>query len=232
MTAVARRIVLLCLACALVAPAAAFAQGAFSGVVKDASGAVLPGVTVEARSPALIEGTRAVVTDSAGQYQIVDLRPGIYTLTFTLTGFSNVRRDGLELAGSRIVTIDAQLSVGGVQETVTVSGETPVVDIQSSAKQQVMSDEIIAALPAGRSHYDLAALVPVVRCRSPTARRDLRVLYLGRSVRGDGRPDPRARHGRAGRLLPARRAPAGDLRAHRHRRAAGAPKRAVVTVIG
>src|SRR5262245_66293871 len=121
MTAAARRIVLLCLACALAAPATALAQGAFAGVVKDASGAVLPGVTVEARSPELIEGTRAVVTDSAGQYQIVDLRPGIYTLTFTLTGFSNVRRDALELAGSRIVTIDAQLSVGGVQETVTVS---------------------------------------------------------------------------------------------------------------
>ena len=158
--AAARRIVLLCLACALAAPATALAQGAFAGVVKDASGAVLPGVTVEARSPALIEGTRSVVTDGNGQYQVVDLRPGTYALTFTLAGFSNVRRDGLVLAGSRIVTIDAQMAVGGLQETVTVSGETPVVDIQSSTRQQVMSDEIIAALPAGRSHYDLAALVP------------------------------------------------------------------------
>jgi len=156
----ARRIVLLCLACALAVPAAALAQGAFAGVVKDASGAVLPGVTVEARSPALIEGTRSVVTDGSGQYQVVDLRPGTYALTFTLPGFSTVRRDALELTGSRIITIDAQMSVGGVQETVTVSGETPVVDIQSSQRQQVMSDAIIAALPAGRSHYDLAALVP------------------------------------------------------------------------
>ena len=156
----ARRIVLLSLACMLAVPAAAMAQGAFSGVVKDASGAVLPGVTVEARSPALIEGARAVVTDGNGQYQIVDLRPGTYALSFTLPGFSTVKRDGLELSGARIVTIDVQLTVGGVQETVTVSGETPVVDIQSSTRQQVMSDAIIAALPAGRSHYDLAALVP------------------------------------------------------------------------
>src|SRR4029079_10437889 len=99
---------------------------------KDASGAVLPGVTVEAKSAALIEGARTVVTDGSGQYQIVDLRPGTYALTFTLPGFSTVRRDALELAGSRIVTIDAQMTVGGVQETVTVSGATPVVDIQSS----------------------------------------------------------------------------------------------------
>jgi hypothetical protein len=156
----ARRVLLLCLACALAAPVTAFAQGAFAGVVKDASGAVLPGVTVEARSPALIEGARSVVTDSNGQYRVVDLRPGVYTLVFTLTGFSSVRRDGLELTGARVVSIDAQMAVGGVQETVTVSGETPVVDIQSSQRQAVMSDEIIAALPAGRSHYDLAALVP------------------------------------------------------------------------
>jgi hypothetical protein len=156
----ARRLVLFCLACALMTPATALAQGAFAGVVKDASGAVLPGVTVEARSAALIEGARSVVTDSAGAYRVVDLRPGTYMLVFTLPGFSTVRREGLELTGSRVVNIDAQLAVGGVQETVTVTGETPVVDIQSSQRQQVMSDEIIAALPAGRSHYDLAALMP------------------------------------------------------------------------
>jgi hypothetical protein len=156
----ARRVLLLCLACALLAPATALAQGAFAGVVKDASGSVLPGVTVEARSNALIEGARSVVTDGNGQYRVVDLRPGTYTLVFTLPGFSSVRREGLELTGARVVNIDAQLAVGGVQETVTVTGETPVVDIQSSQRQAVMSDEIIAALPAGRSHYDLAALVP------------------------------------------------------------------------
>ena len=156
-----RPIALLGLVCALAAPATALAQGgAFAGVVKDTSGAILPGVTVEARSPALIEGARSVVTDGAGQYRIVDLRPGVYSLSFTLQGFSVVRREGLELTGSRVVNVDAQMVVGGLQETVTVTGETPVVDIQSSQRQQVMDDEIIAALPAGRSHYDLAALLP------------------------------------------------------------------------
>ena len=154
------RLSLLGLACALAAPVTAFAQGAFAGVVKDTSGAILPGVTVEARSPALIEGSRSVVTDGAGQYRIVDLRPGTYTLSFSLQGFSTVRREGLELTGSRVVNVDGQMVVGGLQETVTVTGETPVVDIQSSQREQVMSDELIAALPAGRSHYDLAALLP------------------------------------------------------------------------
>jgi len=155
-----RRIALLGLLCALATPVAAFAQGAFAGVVKDGSGAVLPGVTVEARSPALIEGVRSAVSDGSGQYRIVDLRPGTYTLTFTLPGFASVRREGLEMAGSRVVNIDASMSVGGVQETITVTGEAPVVDVQSTARQHVMDDEVIAALPAGRSHYDLGALVP------------------------------------------------------------------------
>jgi hypothetical protein len=132
----------------------------FAGVVRDSSGAVLPGVTVEAFSPALIEGVRSVVTNGAGQYRIENLRPGVYTVTFALPGFSMIRRERLEMAGSRVVTVDIQMTVGGVQETITVTGETPVVDIQSNQKQTVMDDEVIAALPAGRSHYDLAALVP------------------------------------------------------------------------
>jgi hypothetical protein len=141
-------------------PAAAFAQGAFAGVVRDGSGAVLPGVTVEAASPALIEGTRSVVTDGTGQYRVIDLRPGVYTITFSLAGFSTVRRENLEVTGSRVVTVDVQLSVGALTETVVVSGDPPTVDLQSTERQHVMTDEIIAALPAGRSHYDLAALIP------------------------------------------------------------------------
>ena len=156
----ARRILLLSLAFALTAPAAAFAQGAFAGVVRDASGGVLPGVTVEASSPSLIEGVRSVVTDGTGQYRVVDLRPGIYTITFTLTGFSTVRRENLELSGSRIVTVDTQMSVGALTETIIVTGDAPTVDVQSTQRQHVISDETIAALPAGRSHYDLAALIP------------------------------------------------------------------------
>jgi hypothetical protein len=157
---VARRVLLLSLAFALTMPAAAFAQGAFAGVVRDGSGAVLPGVTVEAASPALIEGTRSVVTDGTGQYRVIDLRPGVYTITFSLAGFSTVRRENLEVTGSRVVTVDVQLSVGALTETVVVSGDPPTVDLQSTERQHVITDEIIAALPAGRSHYDLAALIP------------------------------------------------------------------------
>ena len=93
-------------------PSVAAAQGTLTGTVRDASGAVLPGVTVEASSPALIEKVRSAVTDSAGQYRILDLRPGTYTLTFTLPGFTTVKRDGLELTGSSTLTIPADLRVG------------------------------------------------------------------------------------------------------------------------
>jgi hypothetical protein len=158
--AVARRILLPSVALALALPAAAFAQGTFAGIVRDASGGVLPGVTVEASSPALIEGARSVVTDGTGQYRVIDLRPGLYTLSFSLPGFSTVRRESLELTGSRVVNVDAQMTVGAVTETLVVTGDTPTVDVQSTERQHVISDEIIAALPAGRSHYDLAALIP------------------------------------------------------------------------
>src|SRR3982751_2096321 len=110
-------------------PAAAFAQASIVGTVRDASGAVLPGVGVEASSPALIEKTRSVVTNGAGQYAIQDLRPGTYAVTFTLPGLAPVRRDAIELAGTFIATVNADLRVGGVAETVTVSGEAPVVDV-------------------------------------------------------------------------------------------------------
>src|SRR5262245_53480033 len=114
-----------------IVPATAYAQGSIAGTVKDTSGAVLPGVTVEAASPALIEKTRSVVTDGSGQYNIVDLRPGTYTVTFTLPGFSVVKREGVELAGGFTATVNADLRVGTLEETVTVTGESPVVDIQN-----------------------------------------------------------------------------------------------------
>src|ERR1700732_984790 len=91
-----------------VVPTVAFAQGtesAIAGVVRDASGAVLPGVTVEASSPALIERVRTAVTDAAGQYKIVDLRPGTYALTFTLTGFATVKREGVDLVANFTATV-------------------------------------------------------------------------------------------------------------------------------
>ena len=109
-------------ACLVLIPTVALAQASLTGVVKDTAGAVMPGVTVEASSPALIEKTRSTVTDGSGQYRIVDLRPGVYTLTFTLPGFQTARREGIELSGSFVASINADLKVGGVTETVTVTG--------------------------------------------------------------------------------------------------------------
>src|SRR6266581_3373132 len=121
----------------------AYAQSAgdIAGVVKDASGAVLPGVTVEASSPALIERTRSAITDGQGQYKITSLRPGTYTLTFTLTGFTTVRRGGLELNTGVTLPVNAELSVGGLEEALTVSGASPVVDIQNVRTQNVLTNE-------------------------------------------------------------------------------------------
>src|SRR6266540_755286 len=118
------------LASLVVVPAAAYAQAAVAGSVTYVSGGVLPGVTVEAASSALIEKVRTVVTDGAGRYRVVDLRPGTYTVTFTLPGFSSVKREGVELTGSFVATIDVQMRVGALQETITVTGEAPVVDVQ------------------------------------------------------------------------------------------------------
>src|SRR2546427_2757005 len=135
----------------LLLPAVAYAQAAITGVAKDASGAVLPGVTVEAASPVLIEKVRSVVTDGTGQYRIVDLRPGTYTVTFSLPGFSTVKRDGIELSGTFVATVNGDLKVGALEETITVTGETPIVDVQSAKVQQTVSKEILGAIPTSRN---------------------------------------------------------------------------------
>src|SRR6266436_294370 len=108
----------------VVVPTAALAQAVIAGTVKDSSGGVLPGVTVEASSPALIEKVRTGVTDGAGQYRITGLNPGIYSLTVTLPGFNVVRREGIELGGTTTLTIPIEMRVGAVAETITVTGET------------------------------------------------------------------------------------------------------------
>ena len=144
-------------------PTAGFAQGvsaSITGTVKDASGAVLPGVTVEASSPALIEKTRSAVTDGTGQYRIIDLRPGTYTVTFTLTGFASVKREGIELSGSFTASINADMKVGAVEETITVSGETPIVDVQSTRRQTTLSGEIINAIPVSKGWAGIMVLMP------------------------------------------------------------------------
>jgi hypothetical protein len=145
---------------ALLLPAAVYAQASISGTVKDTSGAILPGVTVEVASPVLIEKVRTAVTDGNGRYQIVDLRPGTYTVTFTLTGFNTAKRDNVALAGSSGIVVDSELRVGALEETITVTGEAPVVDTQSTTKQQVLSADLVDALPSSRNYAGLARMIP------------------------------------------------------------------------
>ncbi len=146
----------------VVFPSAAFAQASIVGTARDASGAVLPGVTVEASSPALIEKTRSVTTNGVGQYSLQDLRPGTYSVSFTLPGFTSVKRDGIELTGSFIATVNADLRVGGVQETVTVTGETPVVDVTSARTEQTIDGKTVAEIPTSRLYSSLTQLVPAL----------------------------------------------------------------------
>ena len=150
----------LVIACVALGTSAAFAQGTIAGVVRDASGAVLPGVTVEAASPALIEKVRNAVTDGTGRYRIEDLRPGDYTVTFTLSGFATVKREMLVVSGSAVITVDADMRVGGVQETITVAGETPVVDTQSTRREITLDNETLRSLPSVRSYSYLLTTVP------------------------------------------------------------------------
>jgi hypothetical protein len=147
-----------------VAPSIALAQstttGAIAGVVKDTTGAVLPGVTVEAASPALLEKVRTVVSDSGGVYKIDNLRPGTYTVSFTLTGFTTVKRQGVEIAAGFTAPINADMKVGAVEETVVVTGESPVVDVQNVRTQNVLTREVIDTIPTNKAVVNLAALVP------------------------------------------------------------------------
>jgi hypothetical protein len=138
----------------------ALAQGVITGVVRDASGQVLPGVTVEAASPALIEKVRTATSDGNGQYRIVDLRAGTYSVTFSLQGFRTVRREGIVIEGSFTASINADLAVGAVTETVTVTGESPIVDVQSVRRQMVLDNEMISAIPSSRSYNNLIQLIP------------------------------------------------------------------------
>jgi hypothetical protein len=155
------------LVCVALAPTLAHAQASINGVVRDSSGAVLPGVTVEASSPALIEKVRSVVTDSGGVYRVVDLRPGTYSVTFTLPGFNAVKQEGIQLTGNFAATVNADMRVGAIQETVTVSADSPIVDIQNTTQQRVFDQQVIEAIPAGRSHVNMAVLVPGLSASQP-----------------------------------------------------------------
>ena len=159
-----RVLVSIALAAALdVLAADAWAQGAISGIARDATGAVLPGVMVEARSPVLIEKARTVFTDGDGRYAVVDLRPGVYDVQFTLAGFRSVRHEGVELSSNVTVTLNAELPVGSRGESVTVMATPPAVDVQSTQRTQVLTRELLDALPTARNFSGLAALMPGVR---------------------------------------------------------------------
>ena len=144
----------------LLLPLTASAQAVITGVVRDASGGVLPGVTVEAASPALIEKVRSVVTDDTGQYRIVDLRTGTYSVSFMLPGFSLVKREGVELSGDFVATINAELRVGGLEETITVTGESPIVDVQSARVQTIVDRDVLTAIPSSRGATGIQSLIP------------------------------------------------------------------------
>jgi len=143
-------------------PTVAFAQAVIAGVARDTSGAVLPGVSVEATSPALIEKVRTAVTDGTGQYRIEDLRPGTYAVTFSLAGFRTFKREGIELTGSFTATVNADLQVGELAETITVTGASPIVDVQSARRQTTLTNDALRAIPTVRSYNALVVVVPGV----------------------------------------------------------------------
>jgi hypothetical protein len=149
------------------AAAPAFAQSAITGVVRDSSGAAMPGVTVEAASDVIIEKVKAAVSDGNGAYRIGDLRPGVYSLTFTLPGFNTYRRDALQLPAEFTATVNADLTVGALEETITVTGASPVVDVTTAAKTSVLNREAIDAIPTGRSIQGMAQLVVGVNLNLP-----------------------------------------------------------------
>ena len=155
-----RGAVSLLLGCFVLLPALASAQATLAGVVRDNTGGVLPGVTVEATSPALIEKVRLAVSNGTGQYRITELPPGAYTVTFTLSGFNVYRREGVQVTGSGVIPINGEMRVGALQETITVTGESPLVDTQTTRRETVLSAEIVKALPATRSYGALLSAVP------------------------------------------------------------------------
>ena len=130
------------------------------GTVRDTSGAVLPGVTVEAQSPSLIERVRSATTDANGRYLIVALEPGVYAVRYTVPGFRTVVREGITLSTGFTATVDIELAVGSVEETVTVTGASPIVDVQNVEKRATFDKEIVETIPTGKSFQSYALLVP------------------------------------------------------------------------
>lgn len=159
--------ILLAVACVFLLPAVSSAQSAIVGLLTDDSGGVLPGVSVEASSPVMIEGSRTAVTDGQGRYRIPELRPGTYKLTFSLTGFGTVVRDGVSLPSNFTASVNAEMKVGSLEETVNVSGTAPQVDVQQATRTTVIARDVIDSLPISRNVMGLAVIVPGVRPNTP-----------------------------------------------------------------
>ena len=157
-----QRVVLLVILSLASAPAFAQQTGTLSGVVRDAQGGVLPGVTVTAASPSLIGGARTAVSGETGAYQFTAVPPGTYDVTYELTGFTALKREGIVIRVAQVTRLDVELSVGALQETVTVSGESPVVDVSSTTTQTNIDKELYEAIPTGRNPWVMAGLVPGV----------------------------------------------------------------------
>lgn len=158
-----QRVWLRSLAIVLFVPATVMAQNAsIAGLVTDSTGGVMPGVTVEASSPALIEKVRTSVSEGNGRYQIVDLQPGVYNVTFTLTGFSVVRRAGITLNAGFSASVNVELNAGGVEETITVTGSSPMVDVRNVAQTSVLTRDVLDITPTARVIGSLMTLVPGV----------------------------------------------------------------------
>ena len=161
------RVMLITICAVALLPGLAAAQSGITGAVTDNTGGVLPGVTIEVTSPAMIEGLRTAVTGGEGRFNVIDLRPGIYTVTFSLPGFGTVVREGLDLPADFTATVNAQLSVGALEESVTVSGESPVVDVQSAARRQTLDREVLDSIPTSRTGQGMGAIIVGVRLSRP-----------------------------------------------------------------
>jgi hypothetical protein len=171
-------------------PTAVSAQSAIAGMVRDASGRIMPNVTVEAASPALIEKSRAVVTNAEGCYTIVDLRPGTWTLTFMAPGFKVTRRDGIDVPADTTVPLNVDMDVGSVGEIVEVQAHAPVVDVQSTAHTIIQDREFMDQIPSSRTFQQLAGLTPCIRLTTPDVggsqhmeQTYVQGMFLGRSPR-------------------------------------------------
>lgn len=172
-----------------IAPTAAMAQSGMAGVVRDDSGAVMPGVTVEAASPVLIEKVRQAVTDEAGQYRIIDLRPGVYTVTFTLSGFNTFIREKVELPAGVTLTINGDMKVGALEESITVSGQTPLVDVQSATTGQILTKELLDSVPTGRNIWGVGATLNGVTTSAPDVGGTAGMQQSYMAVHGSDRAD-------------------------------------------